>query len=191
TRSGGRGALRGGGPGGGGVRHRSLSARRDHLVAGSGDPSLSALITGASSILAAASHAATSPRAGGGFHFDPATTLGWAVPLIILAPLGAFVIAISSVRTRLAATNTTLLGVAVSLAASLLVGWGLAGKTSPYIASYVYLNSNVAFTGPTNFENFEVDIAFRVDHLTILAIALINVCIAIVLRWNRFVGRNE
>src|SRR5207249_9033006 len=68
-----------------------------------GEPALSALLTSAGHLLAAAaSGAATSPRpsTGGGFHFDPATTLGWAVPLMVMAPLAAFVIAISSVRTR-------------------------------------------------------------------------------------------
>jgi NADH:ubiquinone oxidoreductase subunit 5 (subunit L)/multisubunit Na+/H+ antiporter MnhA subunit len=110
---------------------------------------------------------------------------------MLLAPLGAFVVAISSVRTRRAAANTTLFGVLVSLAAALLVGWGLARTAKPYVASYVYLSTNVAFTGPVNFENFEVDIVLRASHLIVLAIALIDVCIGLVLLWNRVMGRNE
>ena len=100
-------------------------------------------------------------------------------------------IAISTVRTRRAAANTTLLGILVSLAATLLVGWGLARRTAPFVASYVYLNSSVAFSGPQNFQSFEIDIVLRVDHLTVVAIALIDLCVGLVLAWNRVMGRNE
>ena len=100
-------------------------------------------------------------------------------------------IAISTVRSRRAAANTTLLGVLVSLAATLLVGWGLARRTAPFVASYVYLNSNIAFSGPQNFQSFEIDIVLRVDHLTVVALAVIDLCVALVLAWNRVMGRNE
>ncbi len=147
---------------------------------------------GAGQILAAASGAATAARpSGGGFHFDPATTLGWAVPLILIAPLAAFVIAVSSVRTRRASANTAMLGTLLSLAATLLVGWGLARRTAPFHASYVYFTSNVAFSGPTSFQNFEIDITLHVDHLTVVALAVIELCLLLVLMWHRVVGRNE
>jgi NADH:ubiquinone oxidoreductase subunit 5 (subunit L)/multisubunit Na+/H+ antiporter MnhA subunit len=147
---------------------------------------------GAGHILAAASGAASSPRpSGGGFHFDPATTLGWAVPLILLAPLAAFVVAVSSVRTRRASANTAMLGTLVALAATLLVGWGLARRSAPFNASYVYITSNVAFSGPVNFQNFEIDIVLHVDHLTVVALAVVELCLLLVLMWHRVMGRNE
>ena len=115
------------------------------------------------------------------FHFDPATTLGWAVPLILIAPLAAFVIAVSSVRTRRGSANTAMLGTLLALAATLLVGWGLARRSAPFHASYVYFTSNVAFSGPTNFQNFEIDIMLHVDHLTVVALAVIELCVLLVL----------
>ena len=146
---------------------------------------------GAGHILAAASGAASSPRPSTGFHFDPATALGWAVPVILLAPLAAFVVAVSSVRTRRASANTAMLGTLLAFAATLLVGWGLFRRTAPFNASYVYFTSNVAFSGPTNFQNFEVDIVLHVDHLTVVALAVVELCLLLVLMWHRVMGRNE
>ena len=143
-------------------------------------------------MLAAASSAATHARTSTpGFHFDPASTLGWAVPLILLSPIAAFIIAVSSVRTRRASANTAMMGALISLAATLLVGWGLARRSSAFIASYVYITQNVAFSGPVNFQNFEIDIVLRVDHLTIVGLALVEICVIVVLAWNRIMGRNE
>lgn len=110
---------------------------------------------------------------------------------MVIAPLAAFVIAISSVRSRRAAMNTTMLGALVSLAATLLVGWGLARRTTGFTASYVYLQANVGLNGPTNFQNFEVDIVLHADHLTVVALAVIDVCLIGILAWNRIAGRNE
>jgi len=145
----------------------------------------------ASHLIAAASGAASGPRPSTGFHFDPATTLGWAVPLILIAPLAAFVTAVSSVRTRRASANTAMLGTLLALGATLLVGWGLGKRTAPFNASYVYFTSNVAFSGPTNFQNFEIDITLHVDHLTVIALAVVELCVLLVLMWHRVMGRNE
>jgi NADH:ubiquinone oxidoreductase subunit 5 (subunit L)/multisubunit Na+/H+ antiporter MnhA subunit len=145
----------------------------------------------ASHLIEAASGAASSPRPSGGFHFDPATTLGWAVPLILIAPLAAFVTAVSSVRTRRASANTAMLGTLLALGATLLVGWGLAKRAAPFNASYVYFTSNVAFSGPTNFQNFEIDITLHVDHVTVVALAVVELCLLLVLMWHRVMGRNE
>ena len=113
------------------------------------------------------------------------------MPLILLAPMAAFVVAVSSVRTRRASINTATFGALVSLAATLLAGWGLARRTAPYNASYAYFTQNVAFSGPTNFQNFEVDIVLHVDHLTVVALAVVEVCVLLVLMWNRVMGRSE
>jgi len=146
---------------------------------------------GAGHILAAASGAASGPRAPGGFHFDPASTLGWAVPLILIAPLAAFIIAVSSVRTRRGSTNTALLGALLSLAATVLVAWGVWGRHTPFNESFVYFQTNLAFSGPTNFQNFEIDIILHVDRLTVMALLVVEACVILVTLWNRIMGRNE
>ena len=113
------------------------------------------------------------------------------MPLILLSPVAAFIIAVSSVRTRRASANTAMLGALISLAATLLVGWGLARRTTAFIASYVYITQNVAFSGPVNFQNFEIDIVLKVDHLTVVALAVVEISVIVVLAWNRIMGRNE
>lgn len=113
------------------------------------------------------------------------------MPLILLAPLAAFVIVVSSVSTRRGSANTALLGTLLSLAATLLVGWGLARRSTPFDVSYVYYQANLAFSGPVNFQNFEVDITLHVDHLTVFVLAVVQVCVVLVLLWNRVMGRSE
>ena len=108
-----------------------------------------------------------------------------------MAPLAAFVIAITGVRTRRSASNTALLGAVVSLAATLLVGWGLAKKSAPFVSNYEYFNLSVAFNGPTNFQSFGIDIVLRVDHLTVLALLVVELCVIGALGWHRVMGRSE
>ena len=126
-----------------------------------------------------------------GFTFNPATTLPWAVPLIVIAPFAAFVIALSSVRTRRSSANLAMFGAVVTLLATLLVGWGLAKKVTPFLATYSYINLPVAFTGPSNFQGFGIDIVLRVDHLTVAALIVVELCIIGVLGWHQVMGRSE
>jgi NADH:ubiquinone oxidoreductase subunit 5 (subunit L)/multisubunit Na+/H+ antiporter MnhA subunit len=137
-----------------------------------------------------ASGAASGSRQSG-FTFDPSTTLPWAVPLIVTAPLAAFVIALSSVRNRRSSANLAMLGVVTSMLATLLVGWGLAKKTAPFLATYQYINLPVAFSGPTNFQGFAVDIVLRVDHLTVAALFVVELCIFGAIGWHQVMGRSE
>jgi NADH:ubiquinone oxidoreductase subunit 5 (subunit L)/multisubunit Na+/H+ antiporter MnhA subunit len=148
------------------------------------------LLVAAGGIAAAASGAASGSRPSS-FTFDPSTTLGWAVPLIVLAPLAAFVIAITSVRTRRASANLTLFGATVTALATLLCGWGLANKTAPFRAVYQYLNISVAFSGPVNFQSFGIDIILRVDHLTVIALLVVELCVIGAVGWHRVMGRGE
>jgi NADH:ubiquinone oxidoreductase subunit 5 (subunit L)/multisubunit Na+/H+ antiporter MnhA subunit len=141
-----------------------------------------------SGIFTAASGTAAGSRA---FSFDPFSTLPWAVPLLMLAPLAMFVIAISGVRTRRSASNLAMFGAVVSLADTLLIGWGLAKKSAPFLVSYQYLNLPVAFSGPINFQGFGVDIVLRVDHLTVAALVVVELCVIGALGWHRFMGRVE
>lgn len=113
------------------------------------------------------------------------------MPLIVIAPLAAFVIALSSVRTRRSSANLAVIGVVTSMLATLLVGWGLAKKTAPFLASYQYINLPVAFTGPTRFQGFGIDIVLRVDHITVAALFAVELCILGALGWHQVMGRSE
>jgi NADH:ubiquinone oxidoreductase subunit 5 (subunit L)/multisubunit Na+/H+ antiporter MnhA subunit len=113
------------------------------------------------------------------------------VPLLLMAPLAMFVAAISGVRTRRSASNLAMFGAVVSLADTLLVGWGLAKKSAPFLVSYQYLNLPVAFSGPVNFQGFGINIVLRVDHLTVVALAVVELCVIGALGWHRFMGRVE
>src|SRR5437016_14329623 len=135
------------------------------------------LIARAGEIIAAASGAASSTRASSGFTFDPSTTLPWAVPALLIAPLAMFIIALSSVRTRRSASATAMFGTVVTLLLTLLVAWGLTRRSTPYVASYQYINMSVAFSGPTNFQTFAINLVFHVDHLTVIALLVIEVCV--------------
>ena len=113
------------------------------------------------------------------------------MPLIVIAPLAAFVIAVSSVRTRRSSANLAVIGVVTSMLATLLVGWGLARRTAPFLASYQYINLPVAFTGPTKFQGFGIDIVLRVDHITVAALFAVELCILGALGWHQVMGRSE
>jgi NADH:ubiquinone oxidoreductase subunit 5 (subunit L)/multisubunit Na+/H+ antiporter MnhA subunit len=113
------------------------------------------------------------------------------VPLIVIAPLAAFVIAVSSVRTRRSSANLAVIGVVTSMLATLLVGWGLARRTAPFLASYQYINLPVAFSGPSKFQGFGIDIILRVDHVTVAALFAVELCILGVLGWHQVMGRSE
>src|SRR5216684_818645 len=156
----------------------------------SGELSLSLLIA-FGDILTAASGAASGARAATGFHFDPATTLVWAVPLTVLVPLLAFVLAATSALPRRSAANMAMFGAVVTLGLSLLVAWGMTRKTTPFQASYPYFNFPVAFTGPSNFQGFGIDIVLHVDRLTSVAILVVELCVIAGLAWHRVMGRSE
>jgi len=57
--------------------------------------------------------------------------------------------------------------------------------------SYQYLNLPVAFSGPVNFQGFGINIVLRVDHLTVVALAVVELCVIGALGWHRFMGRVE
>ena len=113
------------------------------------------------------------------------------MPLIVVAPLAAFVIALSSVRTRRSAANLAMFGAVVMLLATLLVGWGLAKRTTPFLVTYSYLNIPVAFSGPSNFQSLVVEIVLRVDHITVAALVAVELCVIGALGWHQVMGRSE
>ena len=113
------------------------------------------------------------------------------MPLILLAPLGGFLLALSSVRTRRSAANLAMFASVVMLLATLLVAWGLAKRSTPFSATYQYLNLPIAFNGPANFQAFGIDIVLRVDHLTAVALVVIELCVIAAIGWHQVMGRSE
>jgi NADH:ubiquinone oxidoreductase subunit 5 (subunit L)/multisubunit Na+/H+ antiporter MnhA subunit len=113
------------------------------------------------------------------------------VPVLVLTPLAMFLLALSGVRTRRSASNLAVFGALASLALTLLIGWGLARKSAPFVVSWPYLNLPVAFSGPINFQGFSIDIVLRVDHVTIAALVAVELCVIGALGWHRFMGRVE
>jgi len=109
----------------------------------------------------------------------------------MLTPLGMFLLAISGVRTRRSASNLAVFGALASLGLTLLIGWGLARKSAPFLVSWPYLNLPVAFSGPINFQGFGIDIVLRVDHVTVAALVAVELCVLGALGWHRFMGRVE
>src|SRR4029077_9639429 len=156
-----------------------------------GELSLSLLVA-IGDFLTVASGAASGARAATPrFNFDPSTTLAWAVPVMVMVPLVAFVLAATSVRTRRSAANMAMLGAVVTFALSLLVAWGLTRRSTPFETTYPYLNVPVAFTGPVNFQGFGIDIILRVDRLTSVALLVVEICVIGGIAWHRVMGRSE
>ena len=109
----------------------------------------------------------------------------------MLTPLAMFALAITGVRTRRSSGNLAMFGALASLALTLLIGWGLAKKSAPFIVSWPYLNLPVAFSGPINFQGFGIDLELRVDHLTVAALVVVELCVIGALGWHRLMGRVE
>ena len=82
-------------------------------------------------------------------------------------------------------------GTVVTLLLTLLVAWGLSKRSTPFVASYQYINLSVAFSGPTNFQTFALRIGMRADHLTVVALLAIEVCMIAAIGWHSVMGRAE
>jgi NADH:ubiquinone oxidoreductase subunit 5 (subunit L)/multisubunit Na+/H+ antiporter MnhA subunit len=82
-------------------------------------------------------------------------------------------------------------GAVVSLLATLLVTWALTKKSGPFSASYQYINLPVVYLGPVNFQNFAMNLTLRVDHITVAALAVIEICVIAVAGWHQVMGRSE
>lgn len=144
-------------------------------------------------LLLAASDAATSAATAArhGFSFDPAGTLGWSVPVLLLLPIAGFVLLTSGVRSRRAALNIGFLTLGLMLADALLVTWGRWSKPGSYRAAYSWINLPVAFSGPAQFQGFGIDISLAAAHLALAALAVCLAVLLAVLAWHRTAGRGE
>jgi NADH:ubiquinone oxidoreductase subunit 5 (subunit L)/multisubunit Na+/H+ antiporter MnhA subunit len=141
--------------------------------------------------LLAASAASRATPAHRGFTFDPASTLAWSVPLLLLMPVLTFVVVLSGVRGRRATSNVTIFGLLVTLAAVVLVGWARWRIAAAYEAAFQWINIPVSFTGASQFQGFGIDISFEVDHVALVAAAALLVMTIGVLLWHRAGGRQE
>lgn len=113
------------------------------------------------------------------------------MPFLLLTPFISFLLAVSSIRTRRSAAAMAMFGTFVMLVLTLLVAWGLIKRGSAFQATYQYFNLSVAFTGPTDFQTFAIQLVMRADHLTVAALAVIEFCVLCVLGWHRVMGRSE
>jgi NADH:ubiquinone oxidoreductase subunit 5 (subunit L)/multisubunit Na+/H+ antiporter MnhA subunit len=84
-----------------------------------------------------------------------------------------------------------LFGIGVTLLDTLLVGWGLTRRSTPFVATYQYINMSVAFSGPTSFQSFAINLVFHVDQLTVAALLVIEVCMIAAVGWHQVMGRSE
>lgn len=115
----------------------------------------------------------------------------WAVPLLLVVPFATFLLALSSVRTRRSASATAMLGTIVMLLLTLLVAWGVTKKGAAFASSFQYVNISVAFSGPSNFQTFVINLLFHVDRVTVVGLLVIEVCTLAALGWHQFMGRSE
>lgn len=110
--------------------------------------------------------------------------------MLLLVPLVSFLLAVSSIRTRRSASAMAMLGTLVTTLLTLLVAWGLTRKPS-FSATYRYFDMSVAFSGPLNFQSFGISLGMQVDHLTVAALFVIELCIIGALGWHQVMGRSE
>ena len=123
--------------------------------------------------------------------FDPATTLGWSVPLILLAPLVALAMMVSGMRYRRGAANLAELALLASLVGVGLAAWARWKQGTAYVAAYQWINIPVAFVGPQQFQGFGIDESIRLDHIALLFLASLALLALFVVTWHRVAGRAE
>ena len=82
-------------------------------------------------------------------------------------------------------------GIVVTMLLTLLVAWGLTRRSTPFVATYQYINMSVAFSGPSNFQTFTLQLILHVDHLTVVALLAIEICMMAAIGWHALMGRTE
>ena len=113
------------------------------------------------------------------------------MPALVIAPLASFLLALSSVRTRRSASAMAMFGSLLTLLLTILVAFGLAKRSTAYVADFKWFSMPIAYNGPTNFQTFSIDLVFRADHLTVLALIVIEVIFIAAIGWHQLMGRNE
>jgi NADH:ubiquinone oxidoreductase subunit 5 (subunit L)/multisubunit Na+/H+ antiporter MnhA subunit len=139
-------------------------------------------------LAASSASTASSSRPGG---FDPASTLAWSVPVLLLAPLIGFVAVLTGVPSRRAASNLTQLVALIMLVATGLIAWARFRQSSPYRIALPWINIPVSFTGDQRFQGFGVDVAISVDRYTLAGLVTLLTAVLVALVWHRVAGARE
>lgn len=127
----------------------------------------------------------------GRFNFNPANTLFWSVPLLVILPVVGLVLLLTGARTRRGAAWLAGVTLFVTLLDLALVTWARFGQRLPYRSTQQWINVSVAFTGDSRFQGFGIDLTFRVTHMVLAFLcALLLVGMACV-SWQRLAGRQE
>jgi len=109
----------------------------------------------------------------------------------MLVLLFTFVLLVLGVRTRRASASLGMLAMAVGLFALVIVTAARFKITQPYLASYEWINLQVAVSGAIPFQNFIVDLDLRFDHFAIAEVGAILGTGLLVLAWSRGGARAE
>jgi NADH:ubiquinone oxidoreductase subunit 5 (subunit L)/multisubunit Na+/H+ antiporter MnhA subunit len=115
----------------------------------------------------------------------------WAVPLLMLVLLFTFVLLVLGVRTRRASAGLGMAAFAIGLVALVVITAARFGVAAPYVASYEWMNLQVAVSGAVQFQNLIVDLDLRLDHFAIAQVGTILVTGFFVLAWSRSGARAE
>jgi NADH:ubiquinone oxidoreductase subunit 5 (subunit L)/multisubunit Na+/H+ antiporter MnhA subunit len=101
------------------------------------------------------------------------------------------VLLVLGVRTRRATAGLGMAAFAIALVALLIVTAARFKVAQPYLASYEWMNLQVAVSGAVPFQNFIVDLDLRFDHLAIAEVGTILLTGFLVLAWSRSGARAE
>ena len=126
-----------------------------------------------------------------GFSFDPVQALPYASPAVLAIPLLGLLILILGVRTRRSASFVGLATGVLTLADLGLIGWARFRTQDALRTAYQWINVPVSFSGDQRFQGFGVDLAIRIDHVTLAAAVVLAAIFLAVLVWHRSSGRGE
>ncbi|MBJ7604401.1 MAG: hypothetical protein JF888_14630 [Candidatus Dormibacteraeota bacterium] len=126
-----------------------------------------------------------------GFNLDPTKALPYAAPGVLVIPLLGLLILILGVRTRRSAAFVGLVTVVLTMADLGLITWARFRNQEALRYAYQWINTPVSFSGDPRFQGFGVDLAIRLDHVTLVAALVVAVIFLAVLSWHRAAGRGE
>lgn len=109
----------------------------------------------------------------------------------MLVLLFTFVLLVLGVRTRRASAGLGMAAFAIGLLALVIVTAARFNVATPYIASYEWINLQVAVSGAVQFQNLIVDLDLRLDHFAVAEVGTILVIGLLVLGWSRSGARAE
>lgn len=139
------------------------------------------------SITTAVMLAASGARRAG--PFDPSSTLSWAVPLILLAPLIIFLMLAIGVRGRRATANVAIVGPLLGLVGVFFAEWALLNRSAPYDVTYPWLDLPLSVSGASQFQTYSMAMGIRATHASLLLAAAALLIGLLTLAWSRIGAR--